>query len=121
MSPLFGKKQTVPAFAEVLEDGGAIFSQEMKKPGRGGYREYHQGSVPMLEIAVRVQPEGEPPYEAKMKVGLSTMNLLKLGVRVQVKVDPAKKQLVTLDDDIPAILKRNPQLRKGGSIVPEDK
>ncbi len=112
MSFLFGKKPSAQALAEVLEDGRAIFSQEMKKPNRGGYHEY-QGPVPMLEIAVRVQPENEPPYEAKMKVGLTTAPLLKIGVRVQVKYDPAKKQQVTLDDEIQAILERNPQLKKG--------
>ncbi len=111
MSPLFGKKQPMQAFAEVLEDGGAIFSEEMKKPDRGGYREY-RGSIPMLEIAVRVQAENEPPFEAKMKATISMMNLMKLGIHVQIKYDPAKKQEVTLDDDIQAIMKRNPQMIK---------
>ncbi len=32
MNFLFGKQQTVQAFAEVLEDGGALFSQEIKSP-----------------------------------------------------------------------------------------
>jgi hypothetical protein len=111
MSPLFGKKQEAQAIAEVLEDGGAIFSAEMKKPNRGGYHEY-RGSAPILEIAVRVQPENEPPFEAKLKVVINMMNLLNLGVRVQVKYDPVKKQEVTLDDDIQTILKRNPQMIK---------
>lgn len=62
MNFLFGKQQTVQAFAEVLEDGGVLFSQEIKKPNRGGYREY-QVSVPMLDIAVRVQPENKPSWE----------------------------------------------------------
>lgn len=62
MNFLFGKQQTVQAFAEVLEDGGVLFSQEIKKPNRGGYREY-QASVPMLDIAVRVQPENKPSWE----------------------------------------------------------
>jgi hypothetical protein len=116
MSPLFRKKQGTQAIAEVLEDGGAIFNAEMKKPNRGGYHEY-RGSAPMLEIAVRVQPDNAPPFEAKMKVVISMMNLLKLGVRVQVKYDPAKQQQVTLDDDIQAILKRNPQMiKKQGSM-----
>jgi hypothetical protein len=114
MNFFFGKKQTVQAFAEVLEDGKTIFSDEMKKPNRGGYREYHQGSVPTLEIAVQVQPENEPAYEAKMKVAFSVMNLLRPGVRVQVRYDPARKEQVTLDDEIQSILKRNPQIIKGG-------
>jgi hypothetical protein len=111
MKSLFGNKQTSQALAEVLEDGGPIFMAEMQKPNRGGYREYHQ--VPMLEIAARVLPENESPFETKMKVPLGVMNILKPGLRVQVKYDPARKQEVTLVDDVPAILKRNPQLRKG--------
>ncbi len=116
MSPLFGKKQAAQALAEVLEDGSAIFSTAMKNPNLAGYHEY-RGSSPMLEIAVRVQPDNEPPFEAKMKTILSMMNLMKLGIHVQVKYDPAKKQEVTLDDDIQAIMKRNPQMiKKQGSL-----
>jgi hypothetical protein len=47
-----------------------------------------------------------------MKVGLLNMYLLKPGVRVKVKYDPAKPALVTFDDDAPSILGRNPQLKK---------
>jgi hypothetical protein len=108
MSFLFGKKQTVQAFAEVLEDGRALANQEMKK---AKYNEY-QGAEPMLEIAVRVQPENEPAFEAKMKAGLTKTYLLKPGVRVQVKYEPTKKGHVVLDDDNQAILDRNPQLIK---------
>ena len=47
-----------------------------------------------------------------MKVSLLKAYLLKPGVRVQVKYDPAKKEQVTMDDEAPAILERNPQLKK---------
>ncbi len=106
MSPLFGKKQTVQALAEVLEDGRALAAQEMKKPK---YREY-AGAEPMLEIAVRVQPVDDTAFEAKMKAGLSKTYLLVPGVRVQVKYEPGRQQPVTLDDEPQAILDRNPQL-----------
>ncbi len=108
MSPLFGKKQAVQALAEVLEDGRAVMAQEMKKPK---YREY-AGAEPILEIAVRVQPVDEPAFEARMKAGLSKAYLLAPGVRVQVRYEADKPQHVTLDDEMQAILDRNPQLIK---------
>jgi hypothetical protein len=108
MNFLFGKKQTLHALAEILEDGRMIADQEMKKPKYNDYK----GSEPLLEIAVRVQPDNEPPFEAKMKAGLTKSYLLKPGVRVQVKYEPIKKQQVTLDDENQAILERNPQLIK---------
>jgi hypothetical protein len=108
MGFLFEKKQMVYALAEVLEDGRAITNQEMKKPK---YREY-RGKEPVLEIMVRVQPENDSPFEAQMKAGLGKAFLLMPGVRVQVKYEPAKKQQVMLEDEIQAILDRNPQLIK---------
>ena len=108
MNFFFGKKQSVQAFAEVIEDGRAISAQELNK---AKYKEY-EGNVPMVEIGVRVEPLNEPPFEAKMKAGITQTYLLKAGVRVQVKFDPAKKQQVTLDDNNQAILQRNPQLIK---------
>jgi len=108
MNFLFRRKQTMQALAEVLEDGRAIASQEMKKAKYNSY----QGAEPMLEIAVRVQPQNEPPFEAKMKAGLGKTFLLLPGVRVQVKYEPARKNQVLLDDENQAILDRNPQLSK---------
>jgi hypothetical protein len=108
MSFLFRKKQTVQAMAEVLEDGREKMNAEMKKPKFNNY----SGPEVLLDVAVRVQPQNDPPYNAKMKVGLLKMYLLKPGVRVMVKVDPAKKEHVTFDDDAQAILERNPHLKK---------
>ena len=108
MSFLFGKKQSVQALAEVLEDGREIMNTEMKKPNYNNY----SGREVFIEVAVRVQPDDEPPYEVKMKVGLLKAYLLKPGVRVRVKYDPAKKEQVTMDDEVPEILERNPQLKK---------
>jgi hypothetical protein len=105
---LFGKKKTVQALAEVLEDGRAMMNELMKQPKYNNYA----GAEPMLEIGVRVQPENEPAFEAKMKTGLTHSYLLKPGVRVQVKYEPSKKQRVTFDDETQAILARNPQLVK---------
>lgn len=108
MSPIFGKKDTVQALAEILEDGRAIFSEEMKKIK---YREY-VGPEPMLQIRVRVQPENEPPFEAVMKAGISHSLLLKQGVRLRVKYEPQKHAHVEFDDADQAIIDRNPQLVK---------
>src|SRR5215510_9619521 len=108
MSFLFGKKQTVQALAEVLEDGREKMNAEMKKPKFNNY----SGPEVFLNMAVRVQPQNEPPYEAKMKVGLLKMYLLKEGVIVRVKYDPNKPADVEFDDDAPEILARNPQLKK---------
>ena len=47
-----------------------------------------------------------------MKVGLLKAYLLNPGVRVRVKYDPAKNEHITMDDEAPAILERNPQLKK---------
>lgn len=108
MSFLFGKKSTAQALAEVLVDGRALMNQEMSKTK---YNEY-SGAEPMLEVAVRVQPENAAAFEAKMKVGLTHSYLLKPGVRVRVKYEPGKNQLVTFDDETQAIMQRNPQLIK---------
>jgi len=80
---------------------------EMKKPKYNNY----SGREVFIDVAVRVQPD-EPPYEAKMKVGLLKAYLLTPGVRVRVKYDPAKKEQVIMDDEAPEILERNPQLKK---------
>ena len=105
---LFGKKKTAQALAEVLEDGRAMMNALMKQPKYNNY----SGKEPVLEIGVRVQPENEPPFEAKMKTGLTHSYLLKPGVRVQVSYEPGKKDQVLFDDNAPAILARNPQLIK---------
>lgn len=108
MSFLFGKKQSAQALAEVLEDGREIMNAEMKRPKYNNY----SGREVFIEVAARVQPENEPPFEAKMKVSLLKAYLLKPGVKVRVQYDPAKKEQVTMDDEAPAILERNPQLKK---------
>lgn len=108
MSFLFGKKQSVQSLAEVLEDGREIMNAEMKKPKYNNY----SGREVFIEVLVRVQPDNEPSYEAKMKVSLLRAYLLKPGVRVLIKYDPAKKEQVTMDDEAQAILERNPQLKK---------
>ena len=108
MSFLFGKKQSVQALAEVLEDGREIMNAEMKKPKYNNY----SGREVFIEVTARVQSENEPSFEAKMKVSLLKAYLLKPGIKVRVQYDPAKKEQVTMDDEAPAILERNPQLKK---------
>ncbi len=104
--PLFGKKQTVQAMAELLEDARAIVNEQLKRPKYNDYR----GPEPMFEMLVRVYPSDEPPFEAKMKAGLSTSYLLKPGVRVQVRYDAGSHQHLVLDADAQSILARNQQL-----------
>jgi hypothetical protein len=108
VSFLFGKKQSVQALAEVLEDGREIMNAEMKKPKYNNY----SGREVFIDVAVRVEPDNEGPYEARMKVSLLKAYLLKPGVRVLVKYDPAKKEQVVMDDEAAKILERNPQLKK---------
>ena len=108
MSFLFGKKRSVQALAEALEDGREIMNAEMKKPKYNNY----SGREVYIEVGVRVQPDHEAAYETRMKVGLLNAYLLKPGVRVRVKYDPAKKEQVTMDDEPAQILERNPQLKK---------
>jgi len=81
---------------------------EMKKPKYNNY----SGPEIFLYVPVRVQPDNDAPFEAKMRVSLLRVYLLKPGVRVRVKYDPAKNEQVTMDDKAPAILERNPQLKK---------
>lgn len=108
MNFLFRKKQIVQSLAELLEDGRAIMNEEMKKPKYNNYA----GAEVFIEVAVRVQPEDEPPFEAKMKASLVKAFLLMPGVRVRVEYDPAKREQVTMDDEPAAILERNPHLKK---------
>ncbi len=108
MSFLFGKKQSVQALAEVMEDGREIMNAEMKKPKYNHY----SGREVFIDVAVRVQPDNETPFETKMKVSLLKAYLLKPGVHVHVNYDPTKKEQVTMDDEPAAILERNPQLKK---------
>ena len=108
MNFLFGKKYSVQSMAELLEDGREIMNEEMKKPKYNNYA----GREVFIDVTVRVQPENETPFEAKMKVSLLKAYLLKPGVRVNVKYDPAKKEQVTMDDEPAEILERNPHLKK---------
>jgi hypothetical protein len=109
MSPLFRKTQMIQAMAEVLEDGQVRMDEEMRKPKYRNYR----GAEPVIELYVRVQPVNDPPFEAKMEAGISQAFLLKPGVRVQVRYDPGQRKPAILEDDLQAILARNPRLVKG--------
>ena len=104
MKSLFGSQ----ALAEVLEDGREIMNAEMKKPKYNNYA----GKEVLIDVAVRVQPENESPFESTMKVSLLKAYILKPGVRVVVRYDPAKKEQVIMDDEPAEILERNPQLKK---------
>jgi len=106
MGFLFRKKQWVQAFAVTLENGRDIADREMSK------LRYQRKMMdePMFDVTVRVETSDMSSFEAKMKAGLSRTFLLLPGVRVQVKYDPHHPEKVFLDDEIQAILQRNPQL-----------
>lgn len=108
MNFLFRKKQSVQALAELLEDGRERMNAEMKKPKYNNY----SGPEVFIDVDVRVLPENEPPFEAKMKTSLLKAYLLKPGIRVRVNFDPSKKEQVILDDEPAQILERNPQLKQ---------
>jgi len=103
----FGKKETVQSLAEVLADGRAAMDDKMSGIR---YRNHSEGKEPTIDIAVRVMPEFEVPWEATMKAGIGSSFLLMPGVQVQVKYEAEKKEHVELDDNPQAILARNPQM-----------
>jgi hypothetical protein len=108
MNFLFGRKKMRQGQAEVLEDGRALATALMQQPKYNNYA----GKEPEIEVAVRVQPQDAPPFEAKMKAGVSRSFLLLPGVLVIVEYNAANNSDVTLADELPAILARNPQLNK---------
>ena len=108
MNFLFGKKPSQTALAEVLADAEAIANAKMASPK---YKNYAGPDV-MIDVPVRVLPENEPSYETNMKASVLKAFLLKPGVRVLVTGDVKKQGQVSLTDELPAILERNPQLKK---------
>lgn len=108
---IFGKPQEVQAMAVTLENGRDVASAEMKKLKNFRDPRSFYGDHITYEIAVRVEPPNDPPFEAKMKTPNSKAYLLSPGVRVQVKYDPKKPGTVTFDDDPKALQARNPQLK----------
>ncbi len=112
MNFLFGKRQEVQAFAVTLENGREIATREMGKIKYSRDPLARHGNTITYEIAVRVEPLNESPFEAKMKTPHSKVYLLSTGVRVQIKYDPQNKQKVTFDDDPHDIRTRNPQLKE---------
>ena len=111
MSGLFSKKKMAQSLAEVLEDGEVLTNQEfgrMKYQGDTHDRHFR----PTIDVAVRVLTADQPPFEAKMTAGAESGFLLKPGVSVLVEFDAAHNEDVRLIDDLPAILARNPALRK---------
>jgi hypothetical protein len=102
----FLTKQTRSAIAEVLEDAEVKANAHMSKLGD------YQGSEIFVDVAVRVQPKDEPPFEAVMQAGVLKCFMIKPGARVLVEYDARRKGTVKLADELPAILERNPKLRK---------
>lgn len=100
------KKKKIQLQAEVLEDGWIKADALLKKMNN------YKGAELMVDVAVRVQPENEAPYETNMKAGVLKCFLIKPGVRVLVWAESGKQGEVTLADEAPAILERNPHLKK---------
>lgn len=103
----FKKRPTLRSLAEVRENGREAGQREMTRPK---YRDY-QGAEPMVDVAVRVEPQGAAPYDAVMKAGFLKTYLLLPGVRVYVThTEGATK--VTLDDTDADITERNAAILK---------
>jgi hypothetical protein len=108
---LFGKAQEIQAFAVTVENGRDVASKEMKNAKNYRDPRSRYGSEITYEIAVRVEPSNQTPFDAKMKTPHSKAYLLSLGVRVQVKYDPKSTKSVIFDDSAHDIQARNPQLK----------
>jgi hypothetical protein len=89
-------KDGQPAKALVLENPKDYFK------GIGKY----EGADVWLDLAVRVEPSLEAPFEARMKCQLSQIlgGLLEANMRVNVKYDRRHNDRVLLVDDINALL-----------------
>jgi hypothetical protein len=91
----FLKPSWIKRVAEHGIQSPATVIENKAMSGIGGY----QGEDVWLDLPVRVQPQGEPPFEANMKCRLSQTLLLKAGSQVQVHYDPADKSKVVLTSD----------------------
>lgn len=87
-----------PAAAVVLAD-----PQEVADLQRGGGYEGRDG---WIDVAARVQPADEPPFEAAMKCRLSQalFGMLAAGMTVNVRYDPQDRSRVLLVDDVNTLL-----------------
>ena len=108
MSLLFWKKITLRAMAVTLANGREIADIAM----RGILYRNRSMKEPKFDVAVRVLPQNEPAYDAVMRAPLGKCFLLLPGVTVQVRYDPRRPRIVDLDDEVQAILERNPQLKR---------
>jgi hypothetical protein len=64
----------------------------------------------MVDVSVRVEPEGSPAFQAVMKAGILRTFVLLPGVRVHVKHKGTSD--VVLDDDDASIPERNAAILK---------
>jgi hypothetical protein len=67
---------------------------------------HYEGSDLWIDLPVRVDAERDGEFEARMKCRLSQSYVLKEGMSVTVKYDPADKRRVVLMDDVTTILNR---------------
>jgi len=90
--------QGQPAVAVVLAD-----PQEVADLQRGGG---YQGRDAWIDVAARVEPTGDAPFEAAMKCRLSQalFGMLAAGMKVNVRYDPQHKERVLLVDDVDTLL-----------------
>ncbi len=97
----------LPGMAEPLVDAEPLAAAKLK-----GISEY-SGPEIFLDVPGRVWPtDGSLPYETTMQAGFFFAHFLRPGVKVAVKIDPQDKNRVVLNDTIPDIVQRNPQLRR---------
>jgi hypothetical protein len=104
---MFGKKEELSAFAVTLECGRDMAIEQMWKHKRDPRSFY--GNHITYDVAVRVEPTGQPTFDAHVKVPGNEVYLLSTGVRLHVKFEPKSRQ-VSYDDSPKDIRARNPQL-----------
>lgn len=64
----------------------------------------YSGADIWINLPARVEPEGEHPFEAKMKCRLSQSLVIKTGMKVPVRYDPDDRKKVVLVADVHALL-----------------
>jgi hypothetical protein len=90
--PFLGAR--APRWFTVLQANGTPATAEVVAndflPGSGTY----EGVDLLVDVRVRVEPDGEAAFEAKMKCRYSQAKRLKPGRRVNVKYDPRSRRVV---------------------------
>lgn len=98
--PGIAPRWTTRVLREGRQAPAIVLANDVLK-GIGGY----EGENVWVELPARVQPEGEPPFEASVKCRLSQSLALSAGTQVAVKYDARDRRKVVLLGDLPALFK----------------